>query len=194
VPVGSAGVRFTGSAVLPVAVGTLTNFATVSNLHVYEVDAYTLWIEDSGVTDPEDWDPDADPDQDGRTNIEEFALSTDPANGGHGEAFVAVGDPDGAGPGTSALVMTIAVRENATFSPGTGPNAGDMIAPTTNVDYRVEGSFDLVNWTLAVSEVTTNAPFVAGLPPLQAGWEYRSFRVPGETAATQKAFLRVVFE
>lgn len=30
------------------------------------------------------------------------------------------------------------------------------------------------------------------LPELADGWEYRSFRVPGQTSDTPRAFLRVV--
>lgn len=195
VPAGAAGIRFTGSAVLPVTLLNIgTTFASISNLKAVAVDPYTLWIEDSDVEDESDWDRNADPDQDGRTNIEEFALATDPADGGHGEAFVRTGDADGAGPEVSVCVMTIAVRDGAQFTGGTGGNSGDLIAPTTSVTYRVEGSFDLVNWNLAVSEVTPNDSFRFGLPQLPTGWSYRSFRVPGETSATQKAFLRAVFE
>lgn len=195
VPNGPVGIRFTGSASLPATVLDIgTNFASVSNLKLVAVDPYTLWIEASDVEDESDWDPNADPDGDGRTNIEEYAVSSDPADGGHGETFVRTGDPDGAGPETSVCVMTLAVLDGAQFTPGTGGNSGDLIAPTSSVSYRVEGSFDLVNWTLAVSEVTPNNGFRSGLPTLPAGWTYRSFRVPGETTDTQKAFLRAVFE
>ncbi len=195
VPAGAAGIRFTGSADLPATVLDLgTNFANVSQLELVAVDPYTLWIEDSDVEDPSDWDPNADPDQDGRINLQEYALSTDPASGAHGDAYVAVGDGDGPGGESSNLVMTIAVLEGAEFDEGTGGNAGDLVATTTSVDYRVEGSFDLEIWNLAVEEVVANEAFRAGLPELPSGWAYRSFRVPGETADTEKAFLRVVFE
>ena len=195
VPAGAAGIRFTGSAALPATVLDLgTNFATVSELELVAVDPYTLWIEDSDVEDPSDWAPDADPDQDGRINLQEYAMATDPASGAHGDAFVAVGDGDGPGGESSNLVMTIAVLEGAQFDDGSGENTGDLIATTASVDYRVEGSFDLETWNLAVEEVVSNESFRAGLPELPSGWTYRSFRVPGETADTEKAFLRVVFE
>ncbi|QJE96651.1 hypothetical protein [Luteolibacter luteus] len=195
VPAGAAAIRFTASAALPVtAVGLGTNFASVSNLKLVAVDPYTLWIEDSDVEDESDWDRDADPDHDGRPNIEEFALATDPARGDHGETFVRVGDADGAGPETAVCVMTMAVLDDAVFASGTGENSGDLIAPTTSVSYRVEGSFELMNWNLAISEVTPNDSFRAGLPTLPEGWSYRSFRVPGETSDTRRAFLRAVFE
>ena len=195
VPSGAASIRFTGSAALPATVLDIgANFASVSNLMLVAVDSYTLWIEDSGVEDPSDWDRNADPDEDGRTNLEEYALNTDPASGAHGEAFVAVGDADGPDGESSNLVMTVAVVEGAEFSGGTGGNSGDLIATTASVGYRVEGSFDLETWDVAVEEVVANDSFMAGLPPLGTGWTYRSFRVPGETAETEKAFLRVVFE
>lgn len=195
VPAGAAAIRFTGSAVLPATVLNIgTEFASVSKIKLVAVDPYTLWIENSDVEDESDWDPNADPDQDGRPNIEEYAISTNPARGDHGEAFVRTGDADGDGPETSVCVMTIAVLDGAQFTGGSGGNSGDLIAPTTSVSYRIEGSFDLVNWNLAVSEVAPNDSFRAGLPPLPSGYTYRSFRVPGETSSTQKAFLRAVFE
>lgn len=195
VPAGAAAIRFTGSAILPATLLDIgTNFASVSDLKMAAVDPYTLWIEESDVEDESDWDRDADPDGDGRPNIEEYALATNPADGGHGEVFVSVGDADGAGPETSVCVMTLAVLDGAEFTGGTGENSGDQIAALASVSYRVEGSFDLVTWNLAVSEVTPNESFRAGLPPLPTGWSYRSFRVPGETSETERAFLRAVFE
>ena len=189
VPAGAAGIRFTGSAALPAtALGIGTNFATVSNLEVIYVDPYTLWIEDSGLTDPEDQQPDADPDGDGRTNFEEFAVATDPEVSDLTPVYVATGDPDGEGPETSVLVMTVPARAGAEFS----EDDGDQVASQDGAGYRVEGSFQLIDWAEAVSEVAPNTTFAGSLPPLAAGWEYRSFRVPGQTSDTPKAFLRLI--
>lgn len=186
-----ASLRFKGAALLPAALLNLNNnFATVTNLSVVQVDAYSTWAGDQGLTNEPDSLPDADPDQDGRTNLQEFALATDPGSGNHGDTYPAVGDPDGAGPQSSAFIMTIAVRSGAEFS----ASGGDQEAFKDGVNYRVEGSFDLATWTLAVSEVTPNSTFTANLPELPSGWEYRSFRVPGQTADTQRAFLRLVIE
>lgn len=189
VPAGAAGVRFTGSAALPAtALGIGTNFATVSNLEVIYVDPYTLWIEDTDLTEPDDQLTDADPDGDGRTNLEEFAVATDPEVSDVTPVYVATGDADGAGPETSVLVMTIPVRTGAEF----GEDDGDQVASQDGAGYRVEGSFQLLDWALAISEVAPNTTFAGTLPPLAAGWEYRSFRVPGQTSDTPRAFLRLI--
>lgn len=187
---GAAKVRFTGGAVLPLnLLGIGSNFATVSNLMVEQVDPYTVWVEDNEI--PESMqDPDADPDSDGKPNKQEYALSTDPNSGGHDDVDFAIGDPDGSGPETSAFVMTLPVRSGAQFS----NQGGDQIASQDGANYRVEGSFNLADWSLAVSEVTQDDAFVADLPTLPVGWEYRSFRVPGQTPDSVRAFLRVKFD
>lgn len=191
VAAGAASLRFKGSAELPITLGSIgTNFATVSNLSVTQVDPYTSWADGSGLESEADRALDADPDHDGRSNRQEFALATDPNSGSHGDTYPAVGDPDGSGPQTSAMVMTFAVRSGATFS----ASGGDRVATQDGVTYRVEGSFDLVSWSLAVSEVTPNTTFKQDLPALPSGWEYRSFRVPGQTADSPRAFLRLVIE
>ncbi len=191
VPAGAAGIRFTGAATLPVSVaGIGTEFATISNLSIGEVTPYLEWVEESDLPD-EAWDPDADPDGDGRTNRDEFAVASDPSVGDGENVHAAVGDADGEGPESSVFVMTLPVRSGAVFS--AGPN-GSRAAVADEVDYRVEGSFELQDWVLAVSEVTPNSDFTNGLPPLPEGWSYRSFRVPGQTSDTPRAFLRVVIE
>jgi hypothetical protein len=188
VPAGAAGIRFTGSATLPASLaGIGTEFASISNLSIGEVDAYTLWIEDSEV-DPQDAAQDDDPDGDGRSNFEEFALATDPAVNDPNNVHVAIGDADGGGSETSVFVMTIPVRSGAAFT----SDNGDQVASQDGAGYRVEGSFELLQWTAAISEVTENEAFLNPLPELDEGWEYRSFRVPGQTSDTPRAFLRVI--
>jgi hypothetical protein len=185
-----AGLRFTGSAVLPASLlDTGTNFATVSNLTVVEVDPYTVWVEENEV-DESMQDPNADPDSDGKPNSQEYALATDPNSGGHDDVDYGIGDPDAGGSQTSAFVMTIPVRTGAEFS----SNDGDQMASKDGANYRVEGSYDLATWNLAVSEVTANEPFVSGLPQLPEGWEYRTFRLPEQTPDRPHAFLRVKFD
>ncbi|MDB6077641.1 MAG: hypothetical protein JWO82_1388, partial [Akkermansiaceae bacterium] len=187
VPVGAAKVKFTGGSILPASLlGIGTTFATVSNLSVSYVSPFQEWIEHSGITNPADQDPNADPDHDGRNNLSEFAVDSNPAVSDNNNVHVAVGDPDGDGPETSTVVMTLPVRNGTEFT-GTGTAQTGAV---DGVSYRIEGSFDLVNWALAISEVTSNASFVAGLPELHAGWSYRSFRIPGQTADTPRAFLR----
>ena len=97
---------------------------------------------------------------------------------------------DAGGSQTSAFVMTIPVRAGAQFS----SDGGDLVASKDGANYRVEGSYDLMTWTLAISEVTANQPFVSNLPPLPIGWEYRSFRLPDQTPNKPEAFIRAKFD
>lgn len=190
VPPGAAGLRFTGSATLPASIaGIGTRFASISNLTVGEVDDFTLWTEENEIP-ANQAAAGADPDQDGRTNLEEFAVTSDPLEGDDNNIVGTVGDPDGAGPETSVFVMTLPVRTGAVFT----ADGSDQVSSIDGVNYRVEGSFDLLQWTLAVSEVTPNQGFANPLPGLPDGWTYRSFRVPGETSDTPRAFLRVIID
>lgn len=190
VPAGSAGIRFTGSATLPASIlGIGSKFATVSNLQVGEVDDYTLWLEENEVPENQTAAT-ADPDQDGRTNLEEFAVASDPLAGDGNNVTGSVGDADSAGPETSVFVMTLPVRDGAVFE----ADGNDLVATADGADYRVEGSFDLLDWNLAISEVTPNTAFANPLPELPDGWTYRSFRVPGQTSDSPRAFLRVVID
>lgn len=190
VPPGAAGIRFTASATLPASIaGIGTKLASITNLTLGEVDDYTLWIEGNEVPANQSA-AGADPDQDGRTNLEEFAVASDPLAGDDNNVTGSIGDPDGAGPETSVLVMTLPVRNGAVFI----ADGNDRVSSVDGVDYRVEGSFDLLQWSLAISEVTPNTPFANPLPELPDGWSYRSFRVPGQTPDSPRAFLRVVID
>ena len=190
VPPGSAGIRFTGSATLPASIlGIGTTFATITNLQVGEVDDYTLWLEDNEVPEGETETGD-DPDSDGRTNLEEFAVASDPLAGDGNNVTGTLGDTDNSGPETSVFVMTLPVRDGAEFE----ADGNDLVATDDGASYRVEGSFDLREWNLAVSEVTPNMQFSNPLPELPDGWTYRSFRVPGQTSDSPRAFLRVVID
>ncbi|MGC4016237.1 MAG: hypothetical protein QM755_17200 [Luteolibacter sp.] len=188
VPSGAAKLKFDGSALLPAKLtGIGTTFANISNLSIAYVSPYTLFLENKGVTNPAQQDPNADPDGDGRTNLGEFAFDTNPATGDGSNQHFTIGDPDGGGSETSAGILTFPVRDGADFN----PNGGPQLANVDGIHYQVEGSYNLVNWTPAVEEVTPNSSFTSNLPQLQAGWSYRSFRVAGQTSNTPKAFLRV---
>lgn len=189
VPAGAAGVRFTGSAVLPATVLNLgTTFATVSNLALVRVDPVREYAQENGL-EGEDQDPNADPDGDGRNNQEEYAQGTDPSTSDIGTTYTATGDPDGSGPQTSGVIITIPIRQGATFVPD--PESGALDATVAGVTYHAEGSENLVNWNLPLTEVTPNTSFSSGLPTLRTGMEYRSFALP---SGLPRAFLRVVYE
>ncbi|MFM2242658.1 MAG: hypothetical protein RLZ97_1513, partial [Verrucomicrobiota bacterium] len=147
---------------------------------------YDQWAGDKGLTEVNDG-PDMDPDNDGLTNLQEFAFDGSPLSGASdGKRFIGIADPDGAGPEGDALLLTIPVRDGAVFN---GP--GDLVSnPVDGVIYQIEGSLDLADWTtMNVSEVTP--ALAGGLPALSSGWSYRTFRTPGPVGSPNlRSFLR----
>ena len=128
-----------------------------------------------------DNDPGDDPDNDGVTNIEEFAFSGNPTSGSdQGARRVAIDDVAG----TDHLTLTLALRTGATFT-GSGP----MTATINGVDYTVRGSTDLAGFTTAISEVTA---ITNGLPPAATGYSYRTFRITAPVSGGAKAFLQAL--
>ena len=128
----------------------------------------------------------ADPDGDGRTNIQEFAFNSAPNDGtasGKIQSAIATVESE------QALVLTLAVRDGAVFT-GTTPASATLA--DEQITYQISGTNDLVAFDQAVSEVTPARS--AGMPPLDAGWSYRSFRlngnVGGATPRGPQGFLR----
>jgi len=96
--------------------------------------------------------------------------------------------------GVNALTLTFPVRGGAV------PDAGDppggplvLVKPAEAVRYTIQSSDELASWTLTVAEVTgpDAVAIQAGLPALNAGWVYRSFRSPGPVAGDSVEFMRV---
>ena len=55
--------------------------------------------------------------------------------------------------------------------------------------YLVEGSDDLGGYVVSVAE--TSPAVSGGLPTLSSGWEYWSFRLARDLAASPRGFLRL---
>ena len=149
-------------------------------------DPFATWINGRNFTafaNP-DLTPSGDPDADGQNNLIEFALDGNPASATDtGKKRARIEDVTG----IPALVLTLPVREGAIFD---GYPAKTAVIDT--VVYRIEGSADLNLFDREVIEVPVNP---AGMPDLNDGWTYRSFRLAqvigsGETAQTS-GFLRV---
>jgi len=151
-------------------------------------DPYADWI----ATFPSLAGPDAarsaDPDGDGLTNIQEFAFNSIPDSGAASGKIRSSVETIGS---VKVFVLTLPVRDGAVFS-------GDTPATATLVDeklgYRIEATNDLTTFDQAVSEVVPAAS--SGLPALDAGWTYRSFRLNGNIGGTTprgpRGFLRAV--
>ncbi len=68
-------------------------------------------------------------------------------------------------------------------------DAGLMLADVDGISYRIEGSFDLQTYDAVIEEVVPALD--SGLPVLNPGWEYRSFRHVLDIEARDQAVLRV---
>jgi len=134
-----------------------------------------------GETDPAVVAPGADPDRDGYANGLEFALGGSPRDGASGAAVYLVksGEPGG----TPPVSITAAVRAGTpAFTDGPSP-----AARKEGFFYTVRGTRDLVNFNEVVTPVAT---ITTGLPPVPAGYEYRTFQLE-HAAGKTKGFLRV---
>lgn len=135
----------------------------------------------------------ADPDGDGLTNFEEFALDGNAEEGAPtGKVRVRV-ETVGA---EQALVITLPVRDGAVFSAG-APGVATVAAE--RIGYEIGGSNDLIFFDQNVSEVVPALSGTPAMPGLNAGWTYRTFRldgaVGGGTPRGPVGFLRAtVFE
>lgn len=152
------------------------------SLQVIGSDPFADWIAAfsvGGLTAKTD-----DPDGDGLTNLEEFALDGNPASG------IATGkvrsrmEAIGA---EQALVITLPVRDGASFS-----GAVSKSATIDGVVYTIAGTNNLAAFDQGVTEITAST---AGMPTLATGWSYRSFRlngaIGGATPRGPMGFLRL---
>lgn len=151
--------------------------------------AYDQWAAAKGLTKGVNDGKSQDPDNDGTTNLGEFALDGNPlsaASSGKVRTKIAsVG-------GVNVLTLTLPVRNGAVFS--NDPLTGEEVStPTDGIVYRIQGADKLSLWNSDVSEVTgpDAAAIQTGLPaPLSDGWTYRTFRAPGPVTAKPTDFLR----
>ncbi|MEI6535367.1 MAG: hypothetical protein WCN98_08520 [Verrucomicrobiaceae bacterium] len=146
------------------------------------------WAANNGLS-PGNSLPGADPDGDGKINLLEFATDDNPnspsASGRMVTKFWMIG-------GQHVFTLTMPVRNGAIFS-----GAGDQVsAAIDGVIYEIQGTDDLVagfTGSVAVSEVTgTDATNIqAGLPMLDSGWTYRTFRKSASAVSSPASFLRL---
>ncbi|MBN8459724.1 MAG: hypothetical protein J0M04_17985 [Verrucomicrobia bacterium] len=141
---------------------------------------YYRWVIGAGLAAGGNDGPDADADGDGRSNLVEFAENTDPLSGAGGGAVAAVREFGG----SRHITLTLAVREGAVFVPA---GSGGLQAEVDGVRYTIEGSLDLRTFDSPVQEVT---PALAdGLPALDQGWKYRSFRLAVPISTAPRGFI-----
>jgi hypothetical protein len=191
--VGTPTFNFTAATLLPGLSWDTSDFATNGTIKVTGTvitDPFIGWASAHSVTGGKAGDDD----NDGVSNLLEFATNADPQSGGsraraYGKMHVLSGD--------NVLTYTVAVRQPATFAA-----AGNKQETTKdNVKYTVEGSNELGVWTaVAVTELNTTdsaavqAAITPTLPVLEAEWEWHSFRTDGAAPADTTDFIRLKVE
>jgi hypothetical protein len=146
---------------------------------------FTSWMSGhdfSAFANP-DLGPEGDPDGDGQGNFKEFALNGDPCSPLVAGKVRSRIETVAAG---QALVLTLPVRGNPPFSGAPGKTA-----TADRVVYTIEGSNDLSAFDQVVTEIPTS---VGGLPLLDNGWNYRSFRLDGDVGGSPAGYLRARIE
>lgn len=166
--------------------------AFIVQLTVVAQTPYEIWVNSFGsITNPADRLKGANPDNDELNNQAEFALDGNPASGAGDGKVVGKIAPVG---GINAMTLTLPVRTGTILDPA-DPAGGElgMIKAADAVSYQIQASDELTNWTLTVGEVGGGdaAAIQAGLPALNAGWVYRSFRSPGAVAGDPVEFMRI---
>jgi len=161
---------------------------TGTGILVVAPDPFLAWIGDYPGLTGQNATKTADPDHDGLSNLEEFALDGNPDSGaasGKLSARLAAIGPD------RALVLTLPVRTGAVLS-GTAP----IYLTAEGCVYQIGGSNDLVTPDQGISEVFPALTGDPVLPELNPGWTYRSFRLNGNVGGGNprgpKGFLRAV--
>ncbi|MGL5019973.1 MAG: alpha-L-fucosidase [Luteolibacter sp.] len=147
-----------------------TDVPSIWEMQIHQTDhAFTAWRDEQfapfGNSRPA-FALNGDPDGDGRTNQMEFALNDDPNNPAPSAKIAIRPSLDSA---LNEFVFTAPVRNGATFKGSTPPTA-----ITDGITYQVQGSLDLGSFDAPLLEVFPSE--AAGLPPLDLGWSYHSFR------------------
>jgi fibronectin-binding autotransporter adhesin len=178
--------------ILPALGGSLawdtSAFASTGVVSIVNGDPFNAWALSKGLTGAPGFENGkaADPDNDGKDNLYEFAFDGDPLSGANDGKVVGKIATVG---GNQVLTLTLPVRNGAIFSASSGDQLSALIDA---LYYRIEGDETLVPFADTITEVTTGeqTTIQLGLPPLSSGWTYRTFRAPGTVPTVPKAFLR----
>ena len=128
---------------------------------------YAVWADQMGLTAGVNDGPLDDPDADGCANLVEFAHDGDPLSGAKsGKKRMRMADDDGG----SFLTLTLPFRVGANFT-GAQPTA-----TIDGISYTIQADDDLSGTDLLMTERTMGVDD-GGLPALNSGYEYRSFRL-----------------
>lgn len=126
-----------------------------------------------------------DPDQDGVTNLDEFAFGSAPLSASS-RGLVAALTADTNSDNQNELLLTVAVRAGASFSGSPSP-----AATIDGIVYQIQASTSLGAFNQNV-EGPLAAPVIPASLPAAApsGYEYKTFRLAGSNGLPGRGFLR----
>lgn len=165
---------------------------TLVQIEVVNASGYDAWINSfPELVNAADRLKPANPDGDSLNNLGEFALDGHPADGSNsGKIFGKIALVGG----IPAMTLTLAVRTGALPAAG-DPPGGELVLDQAadSLTYAVQATDELIDFTLDVTEVlgADAAAIQAGLPAVNVGWNYRTFRSPGPVAGDPAEFMRV---
>lgn len=163
---------------------SISSGGVITSLSSSPTSAYDTWIGtyNPPLTNASDRLTTADPDGDGANNLEEFGFGGNPTSGSDQGTFLTQ-TLDANSDTQKDITLTIEVRTGATFSPSGNDLTSGLI---DELNYRVEGSTDLMTWDSQVSEVTPHLG--SGLPT--TGYQFKTFRLNSGNGLAGKGFLR----
>jgi hypothetical protein len=142
---------------------------------------YQIWALSRGLTTGVNTAYLDDPDNDGLSNMREFATNDDPLSPVRSQA---VRTQRRVVNGEFQFDYTFPVRNGAVFT-GSGPR----VSAIDGLVYRLAGGFSLSDFNAEVVEVIP--PLSEGLPAQQPGWSYRTFRLANPPVGSQHGYLRL---
>jgi autotransporter-associated beta strand protein len=144
--------------------------------------AFVTWIDTFPALTTEQKLPTADPDNDGKSNLAEFAFGgnpTSPADNGQRQLRTTDANNDS----LPDLTLTLEVRTGTTF---TADGTHLVSPPVDGITYRIEGSTDLSNFTSPVTELIPHL----GSGSAKPGYTFKTFRLIAANGLPNKGFLR----
>jgi hypothetical protein len=155
--------------------------SSVTSVPVFVDTPYHSWAVARGLTRGVNDGVSDDPDGDGNLNIKEFALNGDPLSGiNDGKQRVLIEEVSG----TNYFTYTFPVRNGAVFTAN-----GELSATVDGLVYSVAGAFDLIAFGNHTVEQVPASDI--GLPALNPGWSYRTFRLNRDISNPTWGFVRL---
>lgn len=155
--------------------------SSVTSVPVFVDSPYRSWAAARGLSPSVNDGFSDDPDSDGSLNIKEFALDGDPLSGASdGKQGMLIEDVGG----TNFFTYTFPVRSGAVFTANE-----ELSATVDGIVYSVAGSFDLPAFGNHIVEQVPASE--AGLPALDPGWSYRTFRLNRAISNQTGGFIRL---